>query len=161
AISMTARRRDSRQCASTGAPSGPDTVAVRFAPPSASSVPSPPSAIGTRSHVTPVSAAACAIAAATSAAVAVPLNLSGAATIRIPLASHSMDRPIVLVSNRGPVSFELDAAGTPVAKRGAGGLVSGLAPLVAGTGTVWIAAAMSDGDRAIAPQGVVEAEGFR
>jgi trehalose 6-phosphate synthase len=40
-------------------------------------------------------------------------------------------------------------------------LVSGLAPLVLGTGATWIAAAMSDGDRAAAAQGVVEAEGLR
>ena len=47
------------------------------------------------------------------------------------------------------------------AVRGGGGLVSGLAPLVAGTGAVWIAAAMSDGDREAAAEGVVDAEGFR
>ena len=69
-------------------------------------------------------------------------------------------RALVLVSNRGPVSFTLDEDGVPRAKRGAGGLVSGLAPLVAGTGTRWIAAAMSDGDRSVAGAGPTEAEGF-
>ena len=42
-------------------------------------------------------------------------------------------RPIVIVSNRGPLSFRRGDDGELVARRGAGGLVSGLAPLVAGT----------------------------
>ena len=48
-----------------------------------------------------------------------------------------------------------------MARRGSGGLVSGLAPLVAGTDTVWLAAAMTDGDRRVAGGSVLEAEGFR
>ncbi len=72
-----------------------------------------------------------------------------------------MDRPVVVVSNRGPLSFRQDDAGDLVAKRGAGGLVSGIGPLVAGTGTLWVAAAMSDADRAAAAAGVIDAEDFR
>ena len=68
--------------------------------------------------------------------------------------------PIVLVSNRGPLSFSIED-GKPVARRGAGGLVSGLAPLVAGTDATWIACALSDGDRLAAAEGVIEAEGLR
>ena len=71
------------------------------------------------------------------------------------------ERPIVLASNRGPLSFRLDDSGTPIARRGAGGLVSGLAPLVAGTDATWLAAAMTDGDRVVAREPLVEAEGFR
>jgi trehalose 6-phosphate synthase len=71
------------------------------------------------------------------------------------------DRPVVIVSNRGPLSFHIDANGEPVAGRGAGGLVSGLGPLVAGTDAQWIAAAISPADRLAATQGMVEAEGFR
>ncbi len=71
------------------------------------------------------------------------------------------ERPIVIVSNRGPLSFSLDATGALVARRGAGGLVSGLAPLVVGTTTTWVAAALSDADRQAAAGGTVEAEGFR
>jgi trehalose 6-phosphate synthase len=67
----------------------------------------------------------------------------------------------VIVSNRGPITFRRDERGELVAKRGGGGLVSGIGPLVAGTGATWIAAAMTDGDREMASQGVVEAEGFR
>ena len=71
------------------------------------------------------------------------------------------ERPIVIVSNRGPVSFELDDTGTPLAKRGAGGLVSGLGPLVRNTSTTWMAAAMTEGDRVVAERGAVLAEGFQ
>ena len=71
------------------------------------------------------------------------------------------DRPIVLVSNRGPVTFERDPSGTLASRRGAGGLVSGIGPLVAGTDAMWLAAAITEGDREAAAQGVVEADGFR
>lgn len=72
-------------------------------------------------------------------------------------------RPIVIVSNRGPVTFALDDAAPAgvSARRGAGGLVSGLGPLVTGTDTIWMAAAMSDGDRLVARRGVTDAEGYR
>lgn len=68
--------------------------------------------------------------------------------------------PIVLVSNRGPINWQREDGGL-VARRGAGGLVSGLAPLVADTEAVWIASALSDGDREAANAGLVEAEGLR
>lgn len=58
------------------------------------------------------------------------------------------DRPIVVVSNRGPVSFRRDEGGDLVARRGAGGLVSGLTPLMRQADRTWIAAALSDDDRA-------------
>jgi trehalose 6-phosphate synthase len=70
-------------------------------------------------------------------------------------------RDVVIVSNRGPVSFSEDGDGQLVAKRGAGGLVSGIGPLVAGTNATWIAAAISDADRKAAGHGPVEADGFR
>jgi trehalose 6-phosphate synthase len=70
------------------------------------------------------------------------------------------ERPVVIVSNRGPLSFA-EREGELVARRGAGGLVSGIGPLVAGTSTTWIAAAMTEADRTAAAGGVVEAEGFR
>ncbi len=67
---------------------------------------------------------------------------------------------MVLVSNRGPLSFNKTAEGL-TSSRGAGGLVSGLAPLVAGTNTTWIAAALSDGDRAASAEGIIEADNLR
>jgi trehalose 6-phosphate synthase len=55
-------------------------------------------------------------------------------------------RRILVASNRGPVSFtEQDGELVPV--RGSGGLVTGLAPAIEETGGLWIAAAMTDGDR--------------
>ncbi len=70
------------------------------------------------------------------------------------------DPPIVLVSNRGPVSFGRGADGERTAKRGAGGLVSGIGPLVAEREVTWLAAAITDEDREVAQGGVVEADGF-
>lgn len=70
-------------------------------------------------------------------------------------------RPLVVVSNRGPVTFRVADDGGLVARRGAGGLVSGIGPLLSNTDATWVAAAMSDGDRIAAEQGVIEAEGFR
>jgi trehalose 6-phosphate synthase len=72
-----------------------------------------------------------------------------------------VDRPAVVVSNRGPLSFRRGDDGSLEAKRGAGGLVSGIGPLVTGTDTLWVAAAMSDGDRVAADAGVVDAEDFK
>jgi trehalose 6-phosphate synthase len=75
--------------------------------------------------------------------------------------TNRADRPVVIVSNRGPVRFDLDESGDLTSRRGAGGLVSGIAPLVGGTDALWLAAAMSEGDRVAAERGVVEADGLR
>lgn len=59
-------------------------------------------------------------------------------------------RPVVIVSNRGPVTYRIDTDdGEPtlVATRGSGGLVSGLKPLLESGEALWVSAAMSDGDR--------------
>ena len=72
-----------------------------------------------------------------------------------------MDRGnLVIASNRGPVSFVRDGSGELRSRRGAGGLVSSLGPLVAGTDARWVAAAMTDADRAAATGGVLDADGF-
>jgi trehalose 6-phosphate synthase len=55
-------------------------------------------------------------------------------------------RRILVASNRGPVTFELED-GELVARRGPGGLVSALTPAVQETGGLWVASAMSEGDR--------------
>jgi trehalose 6-phosphate synthase len=68
---------------------------------------------------------------------------------------------VVIVSNRGPLSFQEADDGALVARRGGGGLVSALGPAVAGSGATWIAGAISELDRKAAAQGVVEAGGFR
>ncbi|MBW3645245.1 MAG: trehalose-6-phosphate synthase [Actinobacteria bacterium] len=68
---------------------------------------------------------------------------------------------VVIVSNRGPLSFSVDDRGELQAGRGGGGLVSALGPAVAGSGATWIAGALSEADRMAAAAGVVEAQGFR
>ena len=58
----------------------------------------------------------------------------------------SSDTRIVLVSNRGPASFEHDENGELVAQRGGGGLVTALTGLVHHRDALWIASAMTDAD---------------
>jgi trehalose 6-phosphate synthase len=53
-----------------------------------------------------------------------------------------MAQPLVLVSNRGPVTFEEDGS----VKRGTGGLVTALTGLASHRDAIWIASAMTDGD---------------
>lgn len=60
--------------------------------------------------------------------------------------SMNPDTPIVIVSNRGPVSYDL-VDGELNERRGGGGLVSGLGPLLDSGRARWIAAAMTEGDR--------------
>jgi trehalose 6-phosphate synthase len=64
-------------------------------------------------------------------------------------------RTLIVVSNRGPISYGREG-GDRVAKRGAGGLVTALAPLVSHHDVTWIASAISDEDRAVAAEGTVD-----
>jgi trehalose 6-phosphate synthase len=65
-------------------------------------------------------------------------------------------RRLIVVANRGPVTFARDARGERVAQRGAGGLVTALRPFAARNDVTWIASAMSDEDRVVADDGVIE-----
>ena len=58
-------------------------------------------------------------------------------------------RKLIVVSNRGPVSYGRDGDGNRVVRRGGGGLVTALRGLVAHHDVTWIASAMSDEDRAV------------
>src|SRR3954471_24950038 len=58
----------------------------------------------------------------------------------------SNDAPLVLVSNRGPATFERDDEGGLRAARGGGGLVTALTGLVNHRDALWIASAMTDED---------------
>ena len=58
----------------------------------------------------------------------------------------SPDTPLILVSNRGPATFERDDAGEIQATRGGGGLVTALKGLVEHRDALWIASAMNDED---------------
>ncbi|MFB7370277.1 trehalose-6-phosphate synthase [Streptomyces sp. NPDC056222] len=62
---------------------------------------------------------------------------------------------VLVASNRGPVSYALAADGTLSARRGGGGLVSGLSA-VSSEDSVWVCAALSDGDREAVRRGVSE-----
>ena len=57
------------------------------------------------------------------------------------------ERPVIVAANRGPVTFERDERGELVARRGAGGLVTALLGALQEAGGLWVAAAMSEGDR--------------
>src|SRR3954470_24834296 len=52
------------------------------------------------------------------------------------------DAPLVLVSNRGPVTYQEDGS----VKRGTGGLVTALTGLASHRDATWIASAMTEGD---------------
>ena len=53
---------------------------------------------------------------------------------------------VLVASNRGPVRY-VEEDGELVATRGPGGLVTALAPAIQETGGLWVAAAMTEGDR--------------
>ncbi|MBO0653106.1 trehalose-6-phosphate synthase [Streptomyces triculaminicus] len=61
--------------------------------------------------------------------------------------------PIVVASNRGPVSYRRGEDGSLLAGRGGGGLVSGLSAIGQDAGAVWVCAALGDTDREAARLG--------
>ncbi|MFD7625768.1 trehalose-6-phosphate synthase [Streptomyces sp. NPDC059851] len=68
------------------------------------------------------------------------------------MASH-----VLVAANRGPLSYVLGPDGTLDARRGGGGLVSGLsAALAEQPDALWICAALSDADREAVRRGVAE-----
>ncbi|EFL40694.1 trehalose-phosphate synthase [Streptomyces griseoflavus Tu4000] len=63
---------------------------------------------------------------------------------------------MLVASNRGPVSYEVADDGSLRAKRGGGGLVSGLSAIGPDAGALWVCSALSDGDREAVRRGVGE-----
>jgi trehalose 6-phosphate synthase len=61
-------------------------------------------------------------------------------------------RKLIVVSNRAPVSYGSGPGGERSARRGGGGLVTALRPLVSRHDVTWIASAMTDEDRAVAAE---------
>jgi trehalose 6-phosphate synthase len=59
---------------------------------------------------------------------------------------------VLVASNRGPVSFTTEDGGEPSMHRGGGGLVSGLSSVANSSDVVWVCAALSDTDRAVAAE---------
>src|SRR5512133_1946323 len=68
-----------------------------------------------------------------------------------------MRRQLIVVSNRGPVSFARGADGERIVRRGGGGLVTALRSLVSHHDVTWVASAMTEEDRAVAAEATGEA----
>src|SRR5438128_4076874 len=64
----------------------------------------------------------------------------------LPISRPVPSRPVLIASNRGPVTFTRQD-GQLVSQRGGGGLVTALTGALAGSGALWVASAMSDEDR--------------
>lgn len=63
------------------------------------------------------------------------------------------DAPLVLVSNRGPVTFDVDEDGQRTKRRGTGGLVTALTGLVNHrSDTLWVASAMTEEDALVSAE---------
>ncbi|MBB5127244.1 alpha,alpha-trehalose-phosphate synthase (UDP-forming) [Streptomyces griseoloalbus] len=63
---------------------------------------------------------------------------------------------VLVASNRGPVSYDVREDGSLRARRGGGGLVSGLSAIGPDAGALWVCSALSDGDREAVRRGVGE-----
>jgi trehalose 6-phosphate synthase len=66
------------------------------------------------------------------------------------------ERPLIIASNRGPISFVRTEDGDVAARRGGGGLVTALSGALQLSGGLWVAAAMSEEDREQAAEGRME-----
>jgi trehalose 6-phosphate synthase len=58
-------------------------------------------------------------------------------------------RQLIVVANRGPLSYGRDAAGARIVKRGGGGLVTALRGLVTQHDVTWVGSAITDEDRVV------------
>jgi trehalose 6-phosphate synthase len=65
----------------------------------------------------------------------------------------SEQRRLIVVSNRGPVTYGRDSGGARVERRGGGGLVTALRGLLEHHDVTWIASATTDEDRVVAAEG--------
>ncbi|HZS25233.1 MAG TPA: trehalose-6-phosphate synthase [Gaiellaceae bacterium] len=61
-------------------------------------------------------------------------------------------RKLIVVANRGPVSYARGANGERVTRRGGGGLVTALRSLVVHHDVTWVASALTDEDRAVSQE---------
>ena len=66
-------------------------------------------------------------------------------------------RKLIVVSNRGPATYERAANGTRIARRGGGGLVTALRGFLDHHDVTWIASAMSEEDRVVTRDNKFEA----
>src|SRR5712691_8619240 len=78
------------------------------------------------------------------------------------MGSQAAGGRILIASNRGPASFTRADDGTLAARRGGGGMVSGLSAVASKSDVLWVCAALSDTDRAAAraaPDGMFDLDG--
>ncbi len=78
------------------------------------------------------------------------------------MSDRTTRRRILVASNRGPVSFSRGDDGRLSAKRGGGGMVSGLSTVASQEDVLWVCAALGEADRAaarLAPGGVLDLGG--
>src|ERR1700722_1590135 len=68
---------------------------------------------------------------------------------------------LIVVSNRGPLSFALDSDGKPVPSGSAGGLAAALHPMLEGSGATWVSCAMTEADRLATAEGMMSESGLR
>ncbi len=66
---------------------------------------------------------------------------TAASTDRTPI------RPLIIASNRGPVTFSRQSNGSFDARKGSGGVVTAVSAIARDRHPIWIAAAMTEGDR--------------
>ena len=69
---------------------------------------------------------------------------------------HGVGHQVLVASNRGPVSYEVQEDGSLAARRGGGGLVSGLSAIGPDADALWVCSALTDGDREAVRRGVGE-----
>ena len=62
-------------------------------------------------------------------------------------------RPLILVSNRGPVEHQMSGVGWPEARRGSGSVVTAFNSLAQKFEFTWVASAMGEGDRVVSENG--------
>lgn len=72
------------------------------------------------------------------------------------MSRQQVTAPLVIASNRGPVDFHVTDDGDITARRGEGGLINVLGPVLADGDGVWIAAARTEGDRVVARRAETE-----
>ena len=62
-------------------------------------------------------------------------------------------RPMILVSNRGPVEHQMSSDGRPEARRGSGSVVTAFSSMAQKFEFTWVASAMGEGDRVVSDNG--------
>src|SRR3954467_8032002 len=66
----------------------------------------------------------------------------------VPIEEFLANRTLIVASNRGPVTFSYSDDGTFTSRKGSGGVVTAVSAIARDRQPLWIAAAMTDGDRA-------------